>query len=1316
VSAITADRFAEFYKALHGKTDDPEFGPFPWQDRLARRVCVGDWPRVIALPTAAGKTTCIDIAVFALACRAKNAPRRIFFVVDRRIVVDQAQLHAEKLAKELKDAESGILREVADSLRELAHDKRPLDVYSLRGGMYRETAWARSPLQPTVLASTVDQVGSRLLFRGYGVSNSMKPIHAGLVGNDALILLDEAHCAKPFDQTMRAVEKYRTWGVEDRLPPFWFVSLTATPTSDVPEDQIERDEDDDRAHEVLGPRIAASKPTKLTVADKATGKKWQPELVKELAKQARELANEGFTAVGVIVNRVATARLLAKELEAVLLTGRMRPLDRDRLFIEKLRPLLSNAEGAPPQFVVGTQCLEVGADFDFHALVTECASLDALQQRFGRLNRVAARSAAKAVVVIRGDQTEDTTNDPVYGASLANAWKWLNEKATEDVFDFGVASVRKTIDGADLGSLNAPSLDAPVLFPAHLDCWVQTNPIPTPDPDPAVFLHGPQSGIPDVQVVFRADLGANSDQWPDITALCPPSSSEAVLVRIDAFRKWLAGEQPRDESGDVEGERIEYPDNIGLGTRRALRWRGPEAKETEVVTDPGAVRPNDTYVIPATETGLDSLGDFPTLPPADQGDEAFQRSRDKAILRLTKSLCELPGLNELTEDDEEFDTKLSELLEALTGSDAPAWRKLSVEHLKTPKYRTVEPHPLGGWVVTSRQRLYQFDPTFLEDDESSESPNRRKVTLVDHCRGVTAFARRFADGCGLPTDTFTLAGLYHDLGKLDPRFQAMLQGRSPRTAAPPPLAKSGFAGGTKREREEARAIHRYPKGGRHELLSAALVATKTNDDLLLHLIATHHGTARPFAGPVDENEFAARPFKAELFGQTFSLASSAQILADWNGTLPDRFWRVVRQYGWWGVAHREAIFRLADHAQSRSEQEDAWVPEAANIAPPALSPVMVAPESQPVELTGLDGSNPLAFLAALGTLRVADQAFESKAKLSWKRAGKCVPVLHVPADHDLIAHLHGLVHRVGNSTAAEQAEKLDKEYRTRRKEVDKALKAIKDRKLRGKERKAAIAVEVEPLRRVADAARAKWLHALDAAVPAPFLSLGKALAVTEDEFRSFARRSAERVNTDGQRARPDVDFATAFGCETCLLDSGRIVPTEFQLITGSGHQYFLETLAALMERVTAEQIRRCLVGPWTYTDPRLSFRWDPLDDRRYAYGWGDPSDVHVSTEHGANLLAAFALPLMPLIPTSRGPVTTGFNPQTNPPAFTWPIWSYPLSVDSVRSLLACGELQRAEPDRRRLWILGITDAFRVHKIEVGSGPNTKLHLTAAVAV
>lgn len=224
---------------------------------------------------------------------------------------------------------------------------------------------------------------------------------------------------------------------EGSKPPFQFVSLTATPSSDGP---TERDDEDDRAHPVLGRRITASKPARLVIAEKAKGRNATAELVKMLEKHARELS-KGFACVGIIVNRVKTARELKAKLgdDAVLLTGRMRPLDRDKLFQEKLTPLLSNAEGVPPRFVIGTQCLECGADFDFHALVTECASLDALRQRFGRLNRVAKRPTAKAVIVIRADQTDvkekESERDPVYDNSLAHTWKWLLNQADGNTGD-----------------------------------------------------------------------------------------------------------------------------------------------------------------------------------------------------------------------------------------------------------------------------------------------------------------------------------------------------------------------------------------------------------------------------------------------------------------------------------------------------------------------------------------------------------------------------------------------------------------------------------------------------------------------------------------------------------------------------------------------------------------------------------------------------------------------------------------------------------------------------------------------------------------
>ena len=216
MNELSAADFATFFQALWGKT------PFAWQENLAERVLerANDpdaWPEAIVLPAAAGKTACLDIAVFALAAQSSRldrdesitAPRRIFVVVDRRVIVDQAFERARSVARYLKESQEGILKDVADRLRQIACGETPLAAYQLRGGMYRSEAWARDPLQPVIVASTVDQIGSRLLFRAYGRSSGTWPIYAGLAGNDSLMFLDEAHCAQPFMQTLQAVRHFR---------------------------------------------------------------------------------------------------------------------------------------------------------------------------------------------------------------------------------------------------------------------------------------------------------------------------------------------------------------------------------------------------------------------------------------------------------------------------------------------------------------------------------------------------------------------------------------------------------------------------------------------------------------------------------------------------------------------------------------------------------------------------------------------------------------------------------------------------------------------------------------------------------------------------------------------------------------------------------------------------------------------------------------------------------------------------------------------------------------------------------------------------
>lgn len=932
--------FGEFYRELYHRS------PFPWQSRVARRACEGDWPECIALPTSSGKTACIDIAVFAMAWQAhwppekrRTAPRRIFYVVDRRVVVDQALEHARQLSEKLRSAEKGTVRTVAERLRMLGGMDRPLDYYALRGGMYRESAWVRSPLQPTVITSTVDQVGSRLLFRGYGVSQSSRPLHAALIGNDALILLDEAHCSRSFEQTMSLVKKYRCLAQKPLHSPFYFVSMTATPSS--PDTgAIEAVNDDDRNDPVLGVRISASKPTTLVVAKQASGRRWREQLVKELESQARALAEEGFEAVGVIVNRVATARELAKKLNALLLTGRMRPLDRDRLLETRLRPLLSGCAGTPPQFVVATQCLEVGADLDFHALVSECATLDALRQRFGRLNRIAARQRTQGVIVIRADQVEpgrrENDADPVYGRALPETWKWLQENqdgVTPDGvpwIDFGVASISKKWSETPAGrqqKVTAPAPDAAVLLPAHLDLLCQTAPAPAPDPDPAVFLHGPQPRELDVQVVFRDDLGddGSRDHWREIVSLCPPSTAEALSVPISVFRRWLTNVRSPDECTDVEAELLRNSEIKGEETRWVLRWEGPASDQSKPVSIPEEIHPNATYVVPLnSDTDYSLLGDFPDGHPTDVGDEAFQRARDRAIIRPNVSreyASRLPQEDNWPDIDEVLDEALAFLV-----NDERQWVQLAVAHLSKRTNRVVRRHPAGGCVLIGKKRLRKFAPTFIEAEDSWELASPTPLPLADHCCDVARESERFARAMACPTDLVEVlrqAGLHHDAGKADPRFQAWMHGGNVRRASvlSQPVAKAIVSMPTSRDRNAARNRAELPRGFRHEMLSVQLAEegklfgeSPHLRELFLHLIASHHGYARPFAPVVIDKS----PPDVRINGVVLCADRRATLVPPHriDSGIAERFWSLTRRFGWWGLPWLESMLRLADWSSS----------------------------------------------------------------------------------------------------------------------------------------------------------------------------------------------------------------------------------------------------------------------------------------------------------------------------------------------------------------------------------------------------------------
>lgn len=156
-----------------------------------------------------------------------------------------------------------------------------------------------------------------------------------------------------------------------------------------------------------------------------------------------------------------------------------------------------------------------------------------------------------------------------------------------------------------------------------------------------------------------------------------------------------------------------------------------------------------------------------------------------------------------------------------------------------------------------------------------------------------------------------------------------------------------------------------------------------------------------------------------------------------------------------------------------------------------------------------------------------------------------------------------------------------------------------------------------------------------------------------------------------------------------------------------------------MERVTPEAVRQTLFETWAYRDEKLSMRWDPIEDRRYALMDRDPtaSDNKSTTVWMANLLAYRALPLFPCAPARQELATTAWAPADEKDlAFTWPIWERSAPPDTIRSLLQLKGL--AEPDKHRtvLRARGIAAIFRSRRIKVGAGSNYKWNFTPARGV
>ena len=940
MNGLSQKDFSTFFRDIHG------YDPFPWQQRLTEQVLAsGAWPEVIDLPTGSGKTAVLDTAVFAMAVSPDISPRRVVFVIDRRIVVDQVYERAKLIRERIESGVTPTLSAVRENLHSIS-DGKSLGVAALRGGIPIDNEWTHNPERPWVMVSTVDQFGSRLLFRGYGVTGGMRPVHAGLAGNDCLVVLDEVHLSVPFAETLAQVADLDS----PRLPRrFTVVEMSATPSkkdaerftldsADMDCEELRRRVDARKEATLVSVRNGDAIPAQVSrIIKSISASKTRGKATKNSPTLWDLSSNHAGQSVGVVVNRVRTARNTHKALEdagitTYLVTGRMRPLDRIEI-MDKVAPIVdpdSEQRSDELVVVVATQAIEVGADFSFDAMITECAAVDSLRQRFGRLDRRGTNfertgNAAPAWIIGPKSVVESKRPDPIYGESVKETWQELESLDKKGAIEVGPGSLQ----GFSKAAI-APRHQAPLLLATHMDAWVQTNPEPIAQPPIDWFLHGIDQGqAPDVSIVWRFD------RTTDALRLVPPRQAEFLQVPINAAKAWLSSNAEVDIADVSQETTDEYVETARARNDNSwVRWGGFE-KGTETIRI-SEISPGDIILVDPSRGGIRAGTWDPssTERVEDLGDAAQIGHQRRVTLRLDSPLLDdVPPATPGDEDEPDSRSARDRILEWLqeqseASNDQDGWFSKAVEQLLESGFE-IDLVGLGGesendayYILSERHRdtgRRVVDAEAMDGSDESVSLIGTGVTLSRHMDGVGGRAGRIAESLSLSeeiAEDLRLAGRLHDLGKVDSRFQEQLVGGDPveLEMLEEPLAKS-LPG--------ARRVRRYPTGMRHEVASVAMaesnahiLAPAHDKDLVLHLIGTHHGYSRPLPPIIEDEESQTLSYTFDGISVETQLDLPESSLAL---DMADRFWRLVERYGYYGLAWLEAILRLADHRQSEEE-------------------------------------------------------------------------------------------------------------------------------------------------------------------------------------------------------------------------------------------------------------------------------------------------------------------------------------------------------------------------------------------------------------
>lgn len=898
------------FKALAGLQEYQT--PFPWQQALFEEFLQKRFPKTCDIPTGLGKTSIIAIWLLALAHHARTGtvsgfPRRLIYVVNRRTVVDQATREAERMREVLATAKPA-LQAVTSALRSLSSQihETPLAISTLRGQFADNGEWRNDPTRPAVIVGTVDMVGSRLLFAGYGRGFKSRPLHAGFLGQDVLLVHDEAHLEPAFQELITAIELEQQRHSE--FGGFRVIALTATSRGGAKPFQLT---DADHNHSEVRKRIKAKKGITFWPIDD------EKKVVDRVVQRATEHKDSG-QAVIVFLRRLEHVEKVAEELRkgrlaVQTLTGTLRGLERDALAKEDplfarfmVKPLITPKPGTV--YLVCTSAGEVGLDISADHLVCDLTPFDSMVQRLGRVNRLGVGDARIDIVhtafagvsgtteiisfatggadEIEETQVEAESTDPNYAVGNNESKK---EAKPESLFD---QACLKTLcllqklpkredqrhDASPAALSDLPASDrsaaftpAPAILPTSdilFDAWALTSArqkLPG-RPPVADWLHGVAEWEPsETHVAWREEVGC-------ITGYLLETYKPEDLLEDYPLK-------PHELLRDTTDRVFKHMEKLAVQHADSPVWIVGD-DEPVLVTTMGRLvadgkRPlnSRTALLPPEIGGLNN-GML-------NGNAAFER-----------------GQRQNYDVSDRWHDSNNTLYRSRIWDDEkpPAEMRL----LRTIDTRPDADEDQGeGNQASSRRYWYWYVQPRSADDDWSRAAVRRQE-LKSHLELARHFAREISTKLRLSDPELSAvvrAAQWHDIGKDRAIWQRSIRNQDYPLRI---LAKSGD-----KMHPIDLSSFRHEFGSLIDVMDLREFREQRPDvqDLVLHLIAAHHGRARPHF-PVEE---------------VFDPERTEKVVTETACEIPLRFARLQRKYGRWGLAYLESLVRAADALASQAD-------------------------------------------------------------------------------------------------------------------------------------------------------------------------------------------------------------------------------------------------------------------------------------------------------------------------------------------------------------------------------------------------------------